>query len=202
MLWYSLSGVYMDRNNSSSIKHIHTHRQHLQWVGILVIVSLWVLVSAACGISGPPSKSIQQISDPDLVGIWESHYSPHDGVEFLIIKDDRTYQQIFEDASGYLYVGEIYNWYLEPSTSGRLFVRFENGRYFPEGPDFAGLLGSDPLDRSHLYPFYDPESGGAVYMDKELMLEVFSSHNPRGVTLGQFPSDIDAGREYFSPVAP
>jgi hypothetical protein len=191
----------MDRNDPTSLKSTLSHKLYHRWIAIISILLLWAMFAAACGLNSPPSKSIQQVSESDLVGIWEIHYSRYDGVEFLVIEEGGTYQQIFEDA-GYLYVSGIHKWHLDPSASGRLFVRFEKGRYYPEGPNFADLLGTDPLDHSRLYDFYDPEDSSSVYMDNELILEVFPSHNSKGITLGQFPSDIDAGREYYSPVVP
>lgn len=157
---------------------------------------------SACGTNGVSSEPINQVSESDLIGVWESHYSRYSGVEFLVIKEDGTYEQIFNDVTGYLYVSEINRWHSEISTSGRLFVRFERGRYFPEGPSFANLLGVDPLDHSRLYPFYDPEEEASVYMDNELILEVIPSKSTKGIVLGHFLSDINARREYFTPAVP
>ncbi len=180
---------------------IHSHKRYYRWRSIISVVLLWILPVIACRTSSPPSKSIQQISEMDLVGIWESHYSSWKGVELLVIKDDGTYQQIYEDSKGYLYISEIEKWHLEPQNSGRLFLRFVKGRYFPEGPNWASLLGTDPLHPNLLYSYFDPKDNSAIVMDNELLLEVDLSKYSE-ITLMQFPSDIDAGSERFTLFKP
>lgn len=164
-------------------------------------VLLWLSI-LACGANNNIAKPIDQVSESDVIGIWEGHYSLHNEVEFLIIKGDGTYQQIVHDSTGYLYTSDVANWFLEPQGAGRLFIRFEKGRYFAAGPKFADLLGKDELGLNQLYPFYDPVDSGAIYMDNEFIVEIVPSNNVKGIRFVQFLTDIHAEDNYLYPVEP
>ena len=190
----------MDRNNPPSSFSIST--QSRKWrITLCSIVLLAMLL--ACKISGAPTPSVTPttVTKTDLVGTWEGNYpsSPR-GTEVIILNDDGTYKQFYEDTSGYSYAGEG-SWSLVQFASGRQRVLLEGGLWFPGGAEVAKLRGADPKDPNQLHAFWNPNTLESVHMPKGLVLEVVPSGNSKkGFALMQYAYDIKGGLEDLNPV--
>lgn len=189
----------MDRNDPSS--SFSTLTQFRRWrIALRSVVLLEMLL--ACKISGAPTPSVTPtpVTKADLVGTWEGNYpsSPR-GTEVIILNDDGTYKQFYEDTAGYSYAGEG-SWSLVQFASGRQRVLLEGGLWFPEGAEVAKLRGADPKDSSKLHAFWDSNTLEPVYMPNGLVLEVIPSGYSKGFALMQYAYGIKGGLEHLRPV--
>jgi len=121
----------------------------------------------------------------DLVGTWQADYGRKvlglTGIETFVLKDDGTYQQIFDDGEGYKHTSSWNKWWLEEGHT----VHLENGRFYLQGLQWAEWLEQgdaliDTIDRM----------GRKVSLDgTEILLYTWPDDNdPKGVILEHLPT--------------
>ncbi len=179
-----------------------THVQLRRRASALLISLLGLTICACICGSGDQSAWVEEPRGSDLVGVWEADYSLADGIEILIFREDGTYQQVYEDHDGYLYVSSWNGWTVSQGADGRVWVYLEGGRWFPHGPEVADLEGMDPSRPSQPHHFYDPVTNGFITMEGRLILTARPWRNSRGLALIHFNFDVDSHVEYFQPIRP
>jgi len=154
-----------------------------KWLKVVLAV-LILLTASAC--EGPYSNPSSTFQDSDLVGTWEAHYVARDA-DRLILRADGTFKQVYEDhtVEDYIYETPWNEWGVEHFPDGRVQLHLQGARYYnasirlaerdgmsapgPEDePDFWGEMGPPP------FAFYDPIAKEALYMVRELVLNVRS----------------------------
>ena len=169
-----------------------------KWLKIVVFVLVLTMTLACGGIVNPPTN----FQPSDLDGTWEAHYLGR-SVDRLVIKADRTYQQIFDNRNGYVYISPWNEWHMERLSDGRVRLHLEGGRYYPEGIKIAEAEGmhyvpkgaSEELQRFREMPwsFYDSVTEEPLTMVGELILDVDASPSfPGRMALVHMQYDIDS----------
>ena len=158
-------------------------------LGALAVVALVGAPACTCGSllvpfvpsdpvcrEAPYSNPPTAFDDSDLAGTWQTHHDEI-GVDRLIIKEDGTFRQIYEERVAYairLYRYETpwNQWWVERFSDGRVRLHFEGGRYYRDGTRIGELdgmgFGPEPLP----WLFYDPFEGEYLEMVGELILNV------------------------------
>ena len=123
----------------------------------------------------------RDLEESDLVGVWEASYG-RNRTDRLIIKEDGTYKQTFEDReTNYAFETDWNPWRLEELPDGRVYIHFDEGRYYPAGVRIAELDGmGDPcptnlpdcISGNNPRPFYDPYTKDSIEMLKQLVLTI------------------------------
>jgi hypothetical protein len=169
---------------------------------VFVLFSLLVLTTGVCRCGSNDQRiSLADFEASNLIGIWEAHYSFVAGTEVLVFKEDGTYQQIYDDSNGCLYVSPWNEWDIERRTDGRVWIHLKGGRWFPHGPEFAELEGMDPVMSGEVHYFFDHVTNTPVAMPGKLLLYVEPRPNSKGFVLMHFAYDIDdSGPQQFEPV--
>jgi hypothetical protein len=163
-------------------------------VGIPILI---LIVSLSCSSSHLLKRSIEE---SDLVGTWQSNYWDANGVDTLTLKADGTYQQVYEDSSGYTYKSEWNKWYLERLPDGRQRVHLEGMRYYPEGVEVAE-------SQQPLYLFDENSSGDLIpgeLMDGKLVLNVKTGavFQPNNILLRHLSYRDDSSEPEFVLIDP
>jgi hypothetical protein len=121
-------------------------------------------------------------TEDDLIGTWVASYSLDDK-DTLIIKDDGTYKQIYENPGVILVETDWQKWWLEWRESGYARLHLEGMRRCEL---FASLCereggGLDPQE----YTAIDMCEGGVIEMPHEVVLIVTGAkyNTPRGIVL-------------------
>ena len=146
----------------------------------------------------------ETFQESDLIGTWQSRYYPGVVTDTLILREDGTYQQIYDnDRTGDHYTSSWNRWYVEYRSSGGLYLHLEGMRY---------CLGTNEVCRRQgggggSHPYYDPCEGRSIRnMGSEVILTVRGSEGsrlpgtesaPRGILLwhmrfssGVWPDDF------------
>jgi hypothetical protein len=166
----------------------------------LPIPFIFIFVLACQFINAPTAISLSGFSDSQLVGAWEAQYSGKTAVEILVFNPNKTYLQIYEDSTGFLYTNQDGSWEIKRDQADRVFIHLARGLWLPDGPKIAQLANSDPNFFNAPHVFYDPATNSGITMSKELILEVIPRNNPKGFVLFQFTWDIDSASEHFEPL--
>jgi len=110
------------------------------------------------------------------VGTWQTNHDEI-GADRLIIKEDGTFKQIYEERVAYIlrlysYETPWNHWWVERFPDGRARVHLQGARYFYAGKTIADLegmgFGPDPLP----WLFYDPFGDEYLLMVGKLVLNV------------------------------
>ncbi len=144
----------------------------------LILFTCISYLSAGCtaGYKNPP-KDIDGFS---LIGTWRTEYGGHQ-IDTIVISDDRTFIQRFEDTKNdYLFETEG-EWYLERLSDGSVYLHLVNGRYYVAGitraeRDGRGLPCTQEFPdcwwENEPFLFYDPYSDRFVEMVDKLVLTI------------------------------
>jgi hypothetical protein len=151
------------------------------------------------GTTGCCARFSSALPEPsDLVGTWRAYYEEHEferrgclsevtGIETLTLRADGTYQQVYEDGKGYVYVSSWSRWFLE-SSKGSLVLHLEGGRFYPLGIDGAERLASGQLS----YHSDDDGRGNSLDLDgSEVILNVVGSYQAPGGRFLDYPPVCD-----------
>jgi hypothetical protein len=113
----------------------------------------------------PPPATVGEI---DLVGTWEAHYGR--SVDRLMLSPDGTFKQVYTSGyvEGYVYETGWNSWGVQRLGDGRVRVRLEGARFYPDGIAVAEEGGWGHGTQS----FYDPITVRPVDMDGRLVLNV------------------------------
>jgi len=127
--------------------------------------------------------------ESDLIGVWQAQYFPRRVTDTLILREDGTYRQIYEDTMiNYYYSGPWNRWYIEYRPSGGIYLHMQGMRYcvgFDETCRRPEGGGGD-------HPYYDPcERRSIRDMGSEVLLAVtgplpgipWTESPPRGILL-------------------
>ena len=174
-----------------------------KWLEIAVFVLVLTMTLACSGIVNPPAT----FQPSDLDGTWEAYYPGRD-VDRLMINADGTYQQVFDNGKGYVYISPWNEWRMERLPDGRVRLHLEGGRYYPEGIEIAEAEGmhyvpegtSEELQcfREMPWSFHDSVTEEPLTMVGELILDVDASPSfPGGMALVHMQYDIDSGADEF-----
>jgi hypothetical protein len=134
-----------------------TKRGLLLSVILLVVVPLLFLLSCQ-GIIMLSTAEISKSRNPtvdlqmsDLAGTWKANYGSYGGVDKLILKEDGTFKQIYENQEEhYVFKTPWSKWWLERFADGRVRVYLKGARYYPDGTQGAERHAVEP------WPFCDP----------------------------------------------
>ncbi|NIQ82575.1 MAG: hypothetical protein GTN93_31755 [Anaerolineae bacterium] len=158
--------------------------------------SLSVLVAATIASCCGRWVASYGLEASDLVGTWSADYEASfgrrcwyrmTGVETLTLRADGTYQQIYDDGRGYVYVSPWNRWRLEEDR-GASILHLEGGRFYPLGKEWAEAL----AERSWQYHSDDDGRGQPLDLDgTEVILHVRSRSGERSL---EYPPvcDLDA----------
>jgi hypothetical protein len=144
--------------------------------------------------------ALSTFSDSQIIGVWQANYSLADSVEILELNENKSYVQIFENSTGYLYVKTDGSWATQKSDGGRVLLHLSGGLWFPLGPKTAQLKGMDSDLPDTLHAFYDPKTNRTFTMSDELILDIIPWNNSKGFNLFQFPYEIDLAPDHFEPL--
>jgi hypothetical protein len=141
----------------------------------ILIISLVGISCTASDYKNPPLS----LQESDLLGLWETHYGQHQ-TDSLILRDDGTYKQTFTNTD-YTFETDWNQWWLDYFPDGRVYIHFDQGRYYLYGIRIAELDGLGdpcPIDfpdcywGNHPRIFYDPYAKEGVEMPNELVLTI------------------------------
>jgi hypothetical protein len=144
--------------------------------------------SGGCTAILPP----ETFQEADLVGMWVAKYGG-DSTDTLIIREDGTYRQIFDDPiPGYHYEGDWQRWWLEPRESGISHLHMEGMRKCDSISEDCRREGGGGGD----WLWFDFCEHRAVQMRGEVILLVVGvpdrfTQPPRGILLRQLSGDPD-----------
>lgn len=120
------------------------------WPIVAMMVLFWISLVACGGVDvGNPFKTF---TPSELVGTWRADYAGVEysgtysrikltGVETLTLRADGTYQQIYNDGKGYLYISPWNKWRLDSKES---FLYLESGRAYYLGIEDAERTAKNP----------------------------------------------------------
>lgn len=148
---------------------------------IMKLILLFVcinLISVGCAevYKSPPND----MDVASVVGSWTTKYTSYQ-VDTIVINDDETFTQQFEDSRiSYLFetTGE---WYLQHFPDGSIYLHLLSGRYYVEGIKRAEQDGrdlpctqefSDCWWENDPFLFYDPYRDSFVEMLDQLILTI------------------------------
>ena len=141
----------------------------------------------------------ETFQESDLVGTWQSRYYPGVVTDTLILREDGTYRQIYDnERTGEHHTSPWYRWYVEHRPSGGLYLHLGGMRY---------CLGTNEVCRRQAGgggdgPYYEPCEDRLIWdMGNEVILTVRGSEEsrlpgtesaPRGILLwhARFSSDV------------
>lgn len=183
----------------------------------MIIILLLILL--ACAPSTPYAPSTPEageeeiwhcpsvpetFQETDLVGTWQSWYFPNAVTDTLVLREDGTYQQIYEDdLAHYYYTSSWKRWYVEHRPSGGLYLHLEGMRY---------CLSTDEICRLEeggggYAHFHDPCEDWFIWdIGNEVILTVRGSEGlrypgiesvPRGIILVHLRSSPDDADSFF-----
>ncbi|NIN94247.1 MAG: hypothetical protein GTO49_04500, partial [Anaerolineae bacterium] len=160
--------------------------------------TLSVLVAATTASCCGGWLASYDLEASDLVGTWSADYEVSfgrrcwyrmTGVETLTLRADGTYQQLYDDGRGYVYVSPWNRWRLEEEEDrGASILHLEGGRFYPLGKEWAEAL----AERSWQYHSDDDGRGQPLDLDgTEVILHVRSRSGQRCL---EYPPvcDLDA----------
>ena len=142
----------------------------------------------------------ETFQESDLVGTWQARYFPRAVTDTLTLREDGTYQQVYQDdLANYYYTSPWNRWYAEHRPSGGLYLHLEGMRY---------CLGTNEVCRRQgggggSHPYYDfCEDRSIRNMGNEVILAVtgrfegipWAESPPRGILLQHMrfnPAGID-----------
>jgi len=117
------------------------------WFGVVLL--LLVLIPLGCcqviTTLGTPEISKSQnppatLQELDLVGTWEADYGSWLGIDTLILREDGTFKQIYENrGESYTFETPWNKWRLERFPDGRIWVHLKGARYFLGGIPVAEI---------------------------------------------------------------
>lgn len=177
------------------------------WATVLGAVFFLACTLPICLFQGEEEKwhcppLPESFQESDLIGIWQAQYFPRRVTDTLILREDGTYRQIYENTlSNYYYSGPWKKWYTEYRPSGGLYLHLEGMRYC------VGI--SETCRRSEggggHYSYYDPCERRAIWdMYDEVILAVTGPlpspgpPPPRGIMLRHMMTDPDSGSRFFT----
>jgi hypothetical protein len=119
--------------------------------------------------------------------------------EPLTLKDDGTYQQVFQSPQiDYFYRSPWNEWYVERSPDGNLDLHLKGMRYYASGIELGESSGRDWGDEDSPFPFYNADEDKIIEMIDKVILRVKSDKSsPGGIVLLQMQVDPDNGPERF-----
>jgi hypothetical protein len=164
-----------------------------------LLVSPFTFLGCSSGFRNPPSN----FKEANLIGTWQATYGA-ERIDTLIIKADGTYKQIYHEPDGYTYESPWYNWHVERSRNGGIYVKLERMRYYPLGRELGESGGRYPTSEPEVGDqpilFYDPDEDRIVRMLDEVILGVSSvggNWAPRGIVLTHMTMDPDTSVGFF-----
>lgn len=150
-------------------------------------VTLSVLVAATIVSCCGRWLASYDLEASDLVGTWSADYEAAfgkrcwyrmTGVETLTLRADGTYQQVYDDGRGYVYVSPWNRWHLKDDR-GASILHLEEGRFYPLGIEWAEAL----AERSWQYHADDDGRGQPLDLDgtEAILFVRASAQRPGGV---------------------
>ena len=123
---------------------------------ILLAVLFFFLSGLTCSKAGRFTNPEEGLQKSDLIGTWETSYTPRE-TDQIRIREDGKCRQIYRDTGENYYFDT--GWkecYLDTFVDGRVWLYVERGRYYVSGEDFAEGDGSGYFENGLSYPFTDP----------------------------------------------
>jgi len=143
---------------------------------------------------GPLPETFQE---SDLVGTWEVTREAGPLWHTIVLREDRTYKQMYQKPSGERYTSPWNRWYVEHRPSGGVYVHLEGMHYWYNDPL--------PLGGGGNWLFWDYCEDRVLEMKGEVILAVVESVEPdplygaapRGIILLQMSADPDSIIPHF-----
>jgi hypothetical protein len=163
-----------------------------------ITVCLFSILVFSCQSCSNLDYRPQNFEEIDLVGTWEAVYG-NNRVDNLIVKQDRTYKQIYNEPNGYSYESPWNSWYVEYRDKGGVYLHLQGMRFYPLGREWSQDDAQNLF--SELQPFYDPDEDRSVKMQGEVILRIHKSDerwSPRGIILVHMVTDPDSSGASFT----
>lgn len=176
---------------------------------VTVAATLSILFCAACltGCKFSPGAEEEQswrcnplpssFQEEDLIGTWQSTYYPGIITDTLLLREDGTYQQIYENQdTGEHYVSSWSQWRIEQSSAGTTRLYLEGMRYCLATNEICNQSGGG--GGSHSY--YDPCEDVVIWdMGSEVILGVHGVEGFQYPGIDSVPRDILLWHMKFNP---
>lgn len=119
-------------------------------------------------LAAPYGNPSSTLCESDLVGTWEAHYGR--SVDRLVLKADGIFKQVYTSGyeEDYVYETDWNSWGVQRLGDGRVRVRLQGARFYPDGISVAEEGGWGNGAGS----FYDPLSVRPLNMEGNLILNV------------------------------
>jgi hypothetical protein len=143
-------------------------------LGLFILVTITLSTCSELADSANPPATFQE---SDLAGTWVAVYGMTTGVDELVLREDKTFKQIYRNAEAdYTYETTWTEWSLELFPDGRVRVQLPGARYYWAGIKRAEQEGLKPTDIVvsdwNYWAYFDPFSDDIVPMVHALILTV------------------------------
>ena len=171
-----------------------------QSLAFLILLS--VIAFSSCKIYKDEKFEMppDDFQESDIIGTWEARYTgPGKGVDKLIIRANGTFIQEYNSLDGQKYSSGLNSWFMKKFSDGRVYIYFENARYYDHGINFAkkeGVLCRAPTcgHKDLNNRFYDPIYENPIEMVDKLIVMVRSSKDSKnGLVLKHMWLDAEDG---------
>jgi hypothetical protein len=146
----------------------------------------------------------ETFEESDLVGTWRSEYYPGVETDTLILREDGTYRQIYEDTRlDHQFTTPWNRWYVEHRATGGIYLHLEGMHYCLS----TGERCRDPRGGGGDWPYYDRcENRSLRDLGQDVILTVEGSEGlrypgvesvPRGILLWHMRPQIDNPDKFF-----
>lgn len=128
------------------------------WFGVVLLLLVIIPLGCCQVITTLSTPEISKSQNPpatlqelDLVGTWKADYGSRLGVDKLILREDGTFKQIYENRrENYTFETPWNKWWLERFPDGRIWVHLKGARYYLGGIPVAEIYekegwGHDPF---------------------------------------------------------
>ena len=154
------------------------------WFGVVLLLLVIIPLGCCQVITTLSTPEISRSQNPpaalqelDLAGTWKANYgscSTCRGVDTLILREDGTFKQIYENRrENYTFETPWNKWWLERFPDGRIWVHLKGARYYLGGIPVAEIYEKNGLvcDPFHPQRFAEPHFGkGIVDLAREVVL--------------------------------
>jgi len=140
--------------------------------------------------------------DSDLIGTWQPTDEAGVATDEIILREDGTYKQTYQQSNGYRYESVWNRWWIEHRISGGVYVHLEGMRYCHSTDEICARAdggGGDSL-------FYDPCEDRVLKMEGEVLLAVTGTQGtrdpsiigaPKGIALMHIRPSLDTTSSFF-----
>lgn len=175
------------------------------------VALLVVFLSAACKATVPkPTEKTgwscrplpESFQESHLIGIWHNAGEAGTATDEIILREDRTYKQMYQKSNGYRYESSWQRWWIEYRPRGGIYLHLEGMRYCHSTDQECARLDGGGGD----WWFHDVCEGRLLEMRGEVVLAVVGTKGtrhpiivdaPRGIALMHMLPSSDTTSSYF-----